>query len=162
MCPQTLWNLFLIGLVLIFGFYWLMRQKDRASESFYVLSAFLESPQVTNHFTGFSFYLSGYYHGRRFGWNYNVFHEENQLQVYMEPKCDIQLKTFLLNYPRPTASTYVRGKRIFFSMRSLKGTFLESLRSLDPVPLLSQEDAKRILDELIRASEIVEKDLKYQ
>ncbi len=157
MCPKNLYHLVLLGFVCIFAVYWLKRQRNRAIQSFSAFSQFLEMPKVISRFFGMTLCLSGMYQTRKFGWDYNIFHEENELQIYLKPKCSIQLKTFMFSYPRPTPKTYMRGSKVYFSMRFLKGSFLSRLRSADPIPLLSREDAQHILEELTKSAEIVEK-----
>jgi hypothetical protein len=154
MCPSNARSLLLLVSVIVFAFFWLKRQRRRAAESFESFSGLLELPHISESFPGISMELSGFYRGRKFVWPYNVFDEEDQIQISIEPKCAMHLKVITLTDPKPTAETYARGRRIVYWAPALRKS--GSLLRFDPVPLVSAEDARHVLEELSKAAEIVE------
>lgn len=160
MCPLACPNLFLPQLLIIaailFSIYGYRRMHERARSNIDSLSRLLQAPSPNSGF--FRPSIEGYYKGRKVVLAYSLSSKSyNFLNPFMEPRIPLKKqKLFLIDYPKITEHTQLRGGRIYYNCRLPIGKIEASNWSWGGIRIFSEGEFRDILEELTQAAQIVE------
>jgi len=156
MCPYSVMPMLLLALVVLFFMFWIPRQYRNVKENFSTFAQLIESPQESNYFFDCIMTISGYYRGRKAGWSFRIFQDNQRCTwLYIEPHCKLKPRYITISDPTPTKHTVLRGKRIYFVREVFQDLIAGGLLR-DSLPLFTKEDIVDMLEELNSAAEIVE------
>jgi hypothetical protein len=155
MCPKTL-QLYLFIIVVITIYYFAYRRIFKCvSANFDTLGTLIQSAQRVNSFYQAAF--SGFYKGRRVELQCPFFDKGRSRTFLIEPlNAPAAQKLFVLEYPRPTGNTQLKGNKVFYS----PGGFFNKGDSY--YKIYSREELVRILEELTEAAHNVETGISYK
>jgi hypothetical protein len=156
MCPKTpeLYLCCIIGVIIIYYFAY-RRIFKCVSANFDTLGTLIQSSQRVNSF--YQVTLSGFYKGRRVELQCPFFDKGGSRTFFVEPlNVRAEQKLFMLEYPRPTRNTQLKGNKVFYSHRAFFNT------GDDYYKIYSREELVQILEELREAAHNVETGISYK
>ena len=149
MCPKTLQLYFaIIGVIIIYYFVY-RRIFHCASVNFDTLATLVNSSQRVNSFSQATF--AGIYKGRKVELQCPFFDKGRARIFSIEPlNAPPSKKMFMLQYPRPTRNTQLKGNKVFYSPEGFfnKGDSYYKI--------YSREELVQILEELVEGAHNVE------
>jgi hypothetical protein len=155
MCPKTL-QVYLALIAVIIVYYFVYRRISQcASANFDTLGTLVNSSQRVTSFSQATF--TGFYKGRKVELQCPFFDKGRSRTFIIEPlNVPAQQKIFILQFPRPTRNTQLKGNKVFYS----PGGFLNKGDSY--YKIYSTEELVQILEELTDAAHNVETGISYR
>lgn len=140
MCPSTFsFYCFLLAAVL-FVVYVNGRYRAGALDSLENFAGLIDSPTWKKYYFGFRTEVTGFYCGRKTGWDFYALQENNRcMTLYAEPKREFKRKLIIFS---PTSSVIKKTLFVFNRLRNFKGQSLHyicnglwSIRNFNLQPL---------------------------
>lgn len=152
MCPYNCFLLILIGFVFLILIAAWRSAYRKINSNFERISKILGQAELRSDFWRGSRIIEGYYKDRKVRWAFYPLDKHQRTDISMEPHGGPKKQNFfLLRYPKPTDRTQLRGGMVRYSGRTW---FRDPLSS--GIKDFTEAEVTEILEELARASEIVE------
>jgi len=157
MCPVALLQVAAIMIVAVGVVSAYRRQIESARCNARILSEVLQSVVNTDGFLKINFALEGFYKTRKVGYVYHLSDKQYNpySRLFVEPKFFSHNRSqpwFRLWYFKPTPHTYLKGARIYYA-----GPLGFTRMTWGGLAVMRREDVQQVLEELVRAAELVEK-----